>query len=521
MCYMNSEKEHAMSMIEKNRSSAIIKNTLSNYSRQAVQILVFLALTPFIADKLGTEAFGLWALLQAVIGLFGLLDLGFGTSVVKFVAGARSSEDTTLISTLTATFFWVYMLLGAIVIVAASAFVIVLPSVLNIPDAYVGASQMVFLLVAFRTALGMPLGMFLGVMTGFQRQWWANSFKIASTLLYAGGTFWALLASPSIQWLGVVNLVSNTIAMAFGAWICVTRLPGVSVNPKFFRLHMVREISSFSLFIFIIQVSSLIYTRIDSLIVQSVLSLSAVALYSVASRIAEEASGMCRQLTNALTPVVAELHGSGDKQNIRAVLLLGTKLSTALAVPLLLGLFFLVEPLLVVWMGEEFRLATSATQILLATMLISVIHGNGANVLSMTGHQRYLAGVFFGGQMLNLTLTLILIRLYGLMGVALATLISSAVVDMGLVQPRANRSTGISFVRFYSSSVMPSVIPVLIMYGSLLGIVRIYPPTSLVAIALIEAFACLVFFGSFLLFGLKKDERSYIIDKVRNIRKRG
>jgi len=411
------------------------------------------------------------------------------------------------------------MVLGVIVIVAASLFVIALPSVLNIPDKYAQSAQMVFMLVAFRTALGMPLGMFLGVMTGFQRQWWANSFKIAGTLLYAGGTFWALLAVPSVERLGAVNLISNTIAMALGAYICVTRLPGVSVNPKFFRLHMVREISSFSLFIFIIQVSTLIYTRVDSLIVQSVLSLSAVALYSVASRISEEASGMCRQLTNALTPVVAELHGSGDKQNIRAVLLLGTKLSTALAVPLLIGLAFLVEPLLVTWMGEDFRAATAASQILLGAMLISVIHGNAANVLSMTGHQRYLAGAFFGGQVLNITLTLIFIRLFGLMGVALATLISSAAVDIGLVQPKANQSTGISFIRFYSSSVVPSVLPVLIMYGALYGIVRVYPPTSLFAIAVIEAVACVVFFGAFILLGLTKDERSYIYNKIRKPKK--
>ncbi|MCF7933220.1 MAG: oligosaccharide flippase family protein [Spirochaetia bacterium] len=509
-----------MSMIEKNRSSAIIKNTLSNYGRQAVQILVFLVLTPFIAARLGTEAFGLWALLQAVIGLFGLLDLGFGTSVVKYIAEARSSDDPSRLSYLTATFFWVYMVLAAIVIAAASAFVIVLPAVLSIPDTYAGAAQMVFMLVAFRTALGMPLGMFMGVMTGFQRQWWANSFKIAGTLLYAGGTFWALLAEPSVERLGAVNLIANTVAMALGAWVCVTRLPGVSVNPRFFRLHLVREISSFSLFIFIIQVSTLIYTRVDSLIVQSVLSLSAVALYSVASRIAEEASGMCRQLTNALTPVVAELHGSGDTQNIRAVLLLGTKLSTALAVPLLLGLAFLVEPLLAAWMGEDFRQAAAASQILLAAMLISVIHGNAANVLSMTGHQKYLAGAFFGGQMLNLTLTLLLIRWFGLMGVALATLISSALVDMGLVQPRANRSTGITFWRFYLSSVVPSVIPVLVMYLSLLGLVRIYPPDSLFAIAVIEAAACVVFFSVFILIGLKREERSYIYHKIRRPKRR-
>ena len=114
--------------MKRNRAIGILKNTVSNYGRQLVQICVFLLLTPFIASRLGTDAFGLWALLQATVGLFGLFDLGFGTSVVKYVADARGRQDTDRLSALTATYFWVYATLGTAVMLAAVAFVFVLPS---------------------------------------------------------------------------------------------------------------------------------------------------------------------------------------------------------------------------------------------------------------------------------------------------------------------------------------------------------------------------------------------------------
>ena len=91
--------------------------------------------------------------------------------------------------------------------------------------------------------------------------------------------------------------------------------------------------------------------------------------------------------------------------------------------------------------------------------MISVIHGNAANILSMTGHQSYLAKVFFSGQILNLTLTILLIQEYRILGVALATLISSAIVDIVFVQKRASNATGIPMFTFYQQTVFPVIIP--------------------------------------------------------------
>ncbi len=507
-------------MAEKKRSRSILINTISNYLHQILQVGIFLALTPYIALRLGTDGYGLWSLIQATVGIFGLFDLGFATSVVKYIADARGKEDKERVAALTSTFFWIYTMLGLLVLLAAFAFSLILPQALSIPAERSAASVTVFILIALRTALSMPLGMFRGVLTGFQQQWWANILKVLGTVLYAVFSVWALYYTPSLERLAMASLVSHMIAMIAGAWISLTRLPEVSISPRKFQKSLIGEVTSFSLYFFMIQISTLIYTRVDAIIIQTYLSLSAVALYNVAARAAEHSSGLCRQLTNALTPVVAELRGAGDDQNLRAVFRMGTKLSTAMAAPVLIGLFVLAEPTLVAWMGEGFRSAAPTCKLLLVASMISVIHGNAANILSMTGHQRYLAFVFFAGQILNLGLTIWLIHFYDIFGVALATLLSSALVDIFFVQRRAGQTTGTAQAGFYLQTVGPSILPTIIMVAAIYGMSHYVPPVSLKSIALLEAIACIVFFVAFYLIGLSGKEREYFTAKLAGFRRK-
>ena len=76
-----------------NRSRYILINTLSSYGRDIVDTITFLVLIPFIIKILGSETFGLWSLIWAFLAIFELADMGFGASVVKYVADARGRRD--------------------------------------------------------------------------------------------------------------------------------------------------------------------------------------------------------------------------------------------------------------------------------------------------------------------------------------------------------------------------------------------------------------------------------------------
>ena len=146
--------------------------------------------------------------------------------------------------------------------------------------------------------------------------------------------------------------------------------------------------------------------------------------------------------------------------------------------------------------------------------MISTIHGNTENILSMGGHQKFLAFSILGCQVLNLGLSLFLIQLYGIMGVAMATFIAYVPIYVGLIQTRAGRVHERSHWDFYKSTVFPSIVPALLMAAFLVGVQLYRPVTNLVEVAILEILGSLVFAGAFLLIGLTAKERGYFKEKI-------
>ena len=500
----------------KNRSRYILVNTLSSYGRDIIDTITFLVLIPFIIKTLGTETFGLWSLIWSFLAFFELADMGFGASVVKYVADARGRQEIERQQAIICTLFWLYVVLGAIVMGAVAVTLLFFNQVFEIPADQAASARAVLLIIGARSALYMPLGMFRGVLVGHQKMKVANGYKVIGGLVYFVSVLIVLSRIPDLRVLAGLNALLGVLPM-FAMMVHVKVIsPGLSLRPKHFDRSLVRELSSFSLYFSLIQVAGLIATRVDTIVVKLFLPLQMVAIYSIGIRLSGKADQFCYHLIKALTPVVAELHGADEQQNIRAVWYRGSKLTTAFATPLLLGLALLAEPLIIAWIGPEFKTSVPVCQWLVAAVMISVIHGNTENILSMGGHQKFLAFSILGCQVLNLGLSLFLIQLYGIIGVAMATFIAYLPIYVGLIQTRAGRVHERSHWDFYKRTVFPSIVPALLMAAFLVGALRSRPVTNLMEVAILEILGSLVFAGAFWLIGFNAKERGYFKEKIIN-----
>ncbi len=497
------------------RAATILVNTLSSYLRDVVDILTFLVLTPFLIQVLGKETFGLWSLIWSVVSLFALADMGFGTSVVKYVADARGRGDTERLTRVVSTMFWVYTGLGTVLMGLVGVGMVFLPQAFDIPPAQADAARMVLLLLGLRSALCMPLGLFRGVLNGFQRIRVANLYKVLASILYFGGVLLILSRVRDIRMLAWINLCMGVLPMLAMMLHARATLPGVSISPRHFRLSLVRELSGFSLYFFLIQISALIYTRVDSIVIQTSLGLEAVAVYTIAIRLSDKAGQFCNQLTRTLTPVVAELHGAGDRERVISVWMRGARYATAFALPLLLGLAVLARPLIEAWAGEGFEGAVLCCRLLVAATLVAVVHGNTNNLLSMVGQHRFLALAMLLSQAVNVLLSLVLVRFLGLAGVALATLLVQIPLSAGAVQGRAGRLYDFPRRRFYGKVLGPSLLPALGMLAFLAGLQALAPVSGLLGVAAAEALACALFWGLFWAVGLSPSERQTLGERLR------
>src|SRR5262249_9162775 len=73
--------------------ATVARNVTTRYMAIGVDAIIGLMLLPFNVRHLGTSAYGLWMLTASLTTYFSVLDLGFGGSIVKFVAHYRAKRD--------------------------------------------------------------------------------------------------------------------------------------------------------------------------------------------------------------------------------------------------------------------------------------------------------------------------------------------------------------------------------------------------------------------------------------------
>jgi O-antigen/teichoic acid export membrane protein len=502
------------------RSASILKNTGANYIQQIVSVAVFMFLTPYSAKKLGTEQFGLWSLLWSMVGLLGLADLGISSAVVKFVSDARGRNSNERMRQLYSTFFWVQTGIAMIVLLLSAAITPFLGHIFDIPDTLLRMAGIVFMILSLRVATGMPFGLFVGLLTGHQRQAYSSLIKALGIIMYGGLAFVMLRFRPSAVSLAMCNIIVHLLSNIFIVSAALRVVPGFSIRLSLFRRALVREISSFSGAAFLVQISALLYTRVDVFVVQRFMSLASVACYSVAMQTIERGALFCHQMTKALTPMIAELNGADDKQAIRLILRKGTKLSTALATPLLGGLIWLAPDLIHSWMGPDFTASILPMRLLAGASLLAAFCGVSSTTLTMTGHQKISSRLIIAGQVLNLVLTLLLVRGYGLNGVAFASLFSGAVVVLITIGLTLN-FLKISFWRTYGPT-FSSLPPLALMIAAISGLqwasrAAGFHEPHLLLVAIEEGLGCLIFFAAFYLLGCSSKERDYYQSKLKSV----
>jgi len=499
----------------KNRSLLILVNTLTSYMREILDIGTFLIITPFLIRTLGKDGFGLWSLVWSVVGLFALADLGFSASVVKYVADARGRGNVERARTVICTSFWIYFFIGIGLMILTIVCSLVFNDIFDIQtESQRQAARTVLLILGFRMILTLPLGMFRGVLIGNQQYKIANLYRMCGSLLYLGGVLFFLQRSPHLWVLALVNLVTGVVPMLAMLFHARMTIPGISFHPRNFDRSVVRELAGFSIYFFLIQTAMAINVRVDAMIIKSYLPLEAVAVYAIAMRLSEKSSIFCSQLARTLTPMVAELHGAGEKKNILKVWKMGTKLTTAFGAPLLVGLGILAAPLIRSWCPPGFEEAVPATHWLVAAVLVRIIHANTNNVLSMMGHHRFMAFVYTMGQAANIGLSILLLQPLGIEGVALATFLVQFPLFVFVVQPRALKIFGVRQLSFYRDTILPSLVPVLLMAGLLILLQIVDPWESLLTVAVFEVLGIGLFAFSFWWLGFSPKERSYFREKI-------
>ena len=408
------------------------------------------ALTPFTVHALGSEQYGLWALANAFVGYYSLLDLGLSGAVFTHMSHAIGARDHETGSRIYGTGLAIFGTLGGILIVVTVCLSV---GVLLLHPGHSGMLALIVFIVGFQTALSFPMRAPFGVLNAGSHFEVTSAIFITSAILRTVGTVLVLRAGKGVIGLAIVNLLAwipGYIAVCLAVhW----RYPFIRARSlKTWHPETAHKLFTFGLPVLIGQIADRIRLQTDAMVVSFFFGLSAVAHYNVATTLVMYYMDGVMAITGVLTPVLSMQMSAKDADGMRRSLLVGTRLAICAGGFMAFGLIAWGRPFIERWMGASFLDAYPVLLILVLAMFFDLWQSTAVNALYATMHQKTYAKINIAEAIANLALSLILARRFGMIGVALGTLIPSIVVRI-LIQPFViQKKLGVRVTTYFAAS---------------------------------------------------------------------
>ena len=420
------------------RYGRIVTAVSSGAAARLLSSALTLISLPLAVRYLGPERYGVWATVVSTAVWINLLDLGIANTLTNHISRAFALDDKPS----AARYFTNALALTAgVSVIAGTAFAAVFPrinwaAVFNV-SANVHASE-VNATVAVATAfmlLGLPCNLASKILAGYQ-ELHRNNFAIcAGAVASVTGLALGIVLRVSMPVLFVMS--AGCLTFAALATLLVTVLwakPWMRPRTSFLNRGAVKELLDSSSSFFLIQVAAVVVFSSDNLVVSHYLGAAEVTPYSVTWRLVGLAALLQSLIFPALWPAYAEAYARRDYGWMRRTFALTMKGTVAVNLACVLLLMIFGRTIIRVWAGPT---AVPTKPLLLAMgvwVLISGFMSVESCLLAALNRTREQAGLSIIAAVVNIALSIALVRHIGSVGVIGGTILSYLVV---LVVPQS------------------------------------------------------------------------------------
>lgn len=397
--------------------------TLS-YLTTFVSLGISLLLTPIIIRLLGQSDYGLYETIGSFVNYLAVLDLGFGAVVTRYTAMYHQRGDFETRDRFLYTCRNVYIVLSAVVIFIGTVLFFFIDDAFrdSFSEQELQRAKVLFVIVLSTTSLSIFSQVYKGALNGVQLFIWPRIIQLIKAVL-------GKVASIAILYLGATSVGFTMVIFVFELVATVLLMVKTHTVVAFKKNKMPRkqlvEIFSFTGYLFVLAIVSQIYWQIDKLILGMFMGTISVAVYSAALNIENILRNVSASIKDVLIPKAATL----VEQDISH-----TTLTTDFMVKssriifmvyglLLVGLSVLGKKFLFLWLGEDYVQAYPLLMILGYATLLPTLLIPGEELCKTFNKHGPLTIIYLSVSILNIVLTIFMVKSMGLYGAAISTAI--------------------------------------------------------------------------------------------------
>ena len=474
-------------MKDMNDAQIVARNSLfqaiSNIGDKVLSFIIIILL----ARYLGAANFGIYAFAMAFVSFFSIaIDLGLGPLLGREIAKDKTKADTyfggnLIIKTITSTLSFILIAL-----------------LINLTK----DAQVTIYAVYFAAAIMISFSFcqsFHGLFVTFEKAQYNAVFLTLTKALQLSGVTVAIFLKMGLLNLMLILCFTNLLSLVFSSSFVLKKFIHIKFNINFnLWKNLIKQALPFAL----MDVFILIYFNIDRVMLSYMVNDTAVGLYTAAYTLALAFLFISVSVSTASYPTISRLYRKNNELVLKIYRTL-FKYLLAIGIAMAVGTALLASQIVGLVFGQGYLESIPVLKIVVLICPIMFITNLMGRVLGAIHMERPLVWLTGLGAFANVIMNLMLIPIIGIMGAAIATVITEIFIFIGLYHLLTNSLGSIIFHK---------IVPQIIIANMIMGFVIFFIQN--IHILFVVCIAALAYFGTLYLLKFSSKEEIQFLKEM-------
>jgi len=426
------------------------QNILASWSAMLLNIIIIFFLTPYLITEFGTYKYGIWLLINSLIGYLNFVELGINISTGRFVNIHIGKKEYKQASEVLSTTNFFYFVLPLVIL---PIFWFFSPEIINNFILSEELADDIFYAVFFTASTFLVNLASANIRVRLNTK---HRFDVASLidiintltrtlliihLLYTEQDFSLTIISIfTLMGAFIALLLSVILSMKYGE-----KIPFLLSNVKYKTLKV---ILAFSGWVLISNIGAISINYTDNIIISYFINVSEVAIYSIGFMLITHLLTILSKINQVKIPSITQQVARGDVRSLNKEFNSLLFYSGIVTIPAICTFMSLVTAFIFLWLGAEFSDSTLISQVLAIPIVFNVVMQGVGAALWAKNIVKTLAILKITVAILNVVLSISFIQYFEdkLLAIAIATSLVSVIENIIIIPILASREINVSFI---------------------------------------------------------------------------
>ena len=498
-----------------------------SYILMIFEVMSTLLLTPFIISTLGQAEYGVYKLVASVTAYLLLLDLGVGNAVVRYVSKFKEENNLQQSRKFLGVCLLFYSVIAFICLLLGGVLIYLFPTVFakGLTAAEIALSQKLLALTTINAAVALGTSVFNNYIIGYSRFKVSKGASIIQICIRMLLTVLALKANMGSVGIVAVNLLMTVICKGFYAFYVLFKM---KILPLFKGLQssFIKEVVIYSSFILLQMIATQINSCADQVLLGIFVSGSSIliGIYGVGAQVTQYFQSIGAAFNGVLMPgIVASVEKGASSTELQKEMIRIGRFSICILSIIWVGFFTFGKQFITLWAGKDNFQAYYVALILMTAYLIINAEGIGTQILWALNKHKEQSILKIAIVLLNIILTIILIKWRPILGATIGTFISLILGDVVVMNIVFKKYIGINLWKYYYG-LFKGILPCTIISGILGFAFSLIGLSGWWGLIINLLFITSIYVITMFLFGFNKNEKHLILEiliKVLKLKKFG